>query len=103
MFSIFTFRSELNKLFSQENIEKLKDFVIQEIKNYVDQNLAGKDKKQKVVEAATAFILIKFRTSNPIAGFCVQILIQLLPVIVQALYDSLKAFIDGLTEKSVKL
>jgi len=100
MFSIFTFKSELEKVFNNERVQKLKDFIVQEIKNYVTQDLLGAEKKRLVINATILFIAKNFVTKNAIVGFFVKLLIKFIPNIVQYLYDALKEFVEDLTEKT---
>jgi len=101
LLSIFTFKKELKKVFSPENIEELKNLIVRSIASYVNVNLLGADKKEKVVRIALAFVSAKMQTDNGIVKFFVQLLIQFVPNIVQYLYDALKACVVGLTEKPI--
>lgn len=100
MISLFTFKNELKKVFSSENIGKLKDYAEEKIIYFVDKDLLGEEKKRKVTEAVIAYILANFITKNGIVNFFIQLLIQFTPDIIQYLYDSLKKYVDGLTEKT---
>lgn len=98
MFSLFTFKSDLQKVFTPENLDKLKDFTIGKIVYYVDKELLGVEKKQKVTALVVAFIAQNFVSKNSIVNFFIQLLIQFTPSLVQYLYDSLKKYVSGLTE-----
>jgi len=101
MFSLFTFKSDFKKVFTPESVDKLKDFAVEKIVYYVDKELLGVEKKQRVTAAVVSFITSNFASKNSIVGFFIQLLIQFTPFIIQHLHDSLKKYVDGLTEKTV--
>jgi len=99
MFSLLTYKSNVQKIFTKENFLNLCEFAKKMIVKYVDEeNLLGADKKTNVDNAVIEYIAKYFVSNNTIVSFLVQLLIKFEPTLTQIIYELLKKKVDGLTE-----
>lgn len=98
--SIISLTKNSKDLFSKENLMKFLDFIKDQIVSYVDQNdLLGEQKKAAVDVAVVSYVGEHFETDNAILEYLIDnLLIPMIPVITQFVYDCLKKAIAGLTE-----
>lgn len=90
-----------NEIFSKENFTDLVNYAKSQIVAYVNKNdLLGSEKKQKVDDAVTFYVDLKFNNSrNAVVKMIVGLLKSAVPCITQLIYDYLKEVVDGLTVK----
>lgn len=98
--SIFTLERSSKKFFSKENILSFLNFIEAQIIDYVSkEDLLGAEKKAKVDKACIEYICDHFETDNAILEFCIEhLLLPVVPIVTQFIYDCLKETVQGLTE-----
>lgn len=90
------------EIFSQENLTDVVDYAKSQIITYVNKNdLLGREKKQKVDDAVTMYVDLKFNSNNGLVKLVAGLLKSAVPCITQLIYDYLKEVVDGLTVKGV--
>ena len=100
IFSIFTFKKGFASVFSKENVQEFLTFVREQIVSYVDKkDLLGAEKKEAVDANTVAWVQEHLKGKHDIVDWLIDnILIPLIPVITQKIYDFLKEFVTDLTK-----
>ena len=99
--SVFTLGGNLQKVFSKENIKDFLNYMKDRIIDYVEEkDLLGEQKKAKVDELCIKWAQEHFASKNKIIQWIVDnLIIPAIPTITQLIYDCLKRFVNGLTNK----
>lgn len=101
IFSIFNWKSVIKKILGVDKIQAMFDKAKALILEYKDKDMIGADKKKEVDEKLIAWIREHLDTKNSIVKWLVEnILIDCLPTITQNIYDLIKLFAQGITEKA---
>ena len=100
IFSIFNWKSVVKKLLGVDKVQALFDKAQELILEYKDKDMLGSEKKKEVDAKLTAWIREHLDTNNSIVKWLIEnVLIDCLPTITQNIYDLIKLFAQGITEK----
>ena len=91
LFDIFTFKKESKKIFTKENFQIVLNCAKEEIIKQVKNKLPGKEKMAIVEKAVISKIWeLQNNTSNSVIKWLLDLLILVVPVVTQFIYDTLK-------------
>ena len=95
IFQIFNLKKDFEYLEKKGYIDNFVNYTITLIKQAAKSGLEKPEKKEFVIKTVASFILKStIIATNPLLG---KIIIFVLPIIVENLYQALKSFVDGLT------
>ena len=95
---VLSLKNSLKTTFSKEKVLLVLEYAKRQIIEQAKNCLVGSEKKSNVDKAVVMFIKSNFVSSNPLISLGINILIDNVPLITQCVYDSLKKYVDGLTE-----
>lgn len=93
-----TLKKYLTNIFSKEKILSIFEYTKNQIIKQAKINLTGTEKKSNVDKTVIEYIKSNFISSNPFVSLLINILIENVPLITQCIYESLKRYVDNLTE-----
>lgn len=97
IFDLFTFKGEIKKVFTKENLLSILDLAKAEIIKQATSNLLGIEKKKVVDEVIRVRIeCIKEDCKNKFVLLILEKIEDAIPIITQNIYDNLKAHIENL-------
>ena len=97
LFDIFTFKKESKKIFTKENFQIVLNCAKEEIIKQVKNKLPGKEKMAIVEKAVISKIWeLQNSTSNSVIKWLLDLLILVVPVVTQFIYDTLKETVKNL-------
>lgn len=97
IFDLFTFKGEIKKVFTKENLLSILDLAKAEIIKQATSNLLGIEKKKVVDEVIRVRIeYIKEDCKNKFVLLILEKIEDAIPIITQNIYDNLKAHIENL-------
>ena len=97
IFDLFTFKGEIKKVFTKENLLSILDLAKAEIIKQATSNLLGIEKKKIVDEIIRVRIEhIKEGCKNKFVILILEKIEDAIPIITQNIYDNLKAHIENL-------
>lgn len=98
IFDIFNFKKDFSAIFTPENFALLRAVAIEHIKKQAKEKAkAGEEKMDAVIEAVVEFLHKHIHSKNTIVQWIIDnILIKNIRLVIQSIYDDLKAVIRGL-------
>ena len=97
LFDVFSFKKEAQKVVTKENFNTVLTTAREAIVSFVDKEILGSEKKKRVDEIVVAKIIeLTINVKNGLVLWVIDILIDLVPVVTQLVYDFLKEKVENL-------
>lgn len=97
LLDIFTFKSDLTKVFNASNIDFLQTIIVQKIKEEAKKKILGEEKMQNVIASVVSAINTHIHSDNKIVQWVIDnILIKHIRQLIQIAYNNLKEIVEKL-------